>query len=766
MQINNKNLLAVILSFLVIVDLLVGFNLNFLYIRAILSFLFIILVPGLLIMLCFKIRNIGFWEYLVYAIGLSISFIMFAGLAVNWILPWLHITDKPLSLWPILLSFNLFLLILAHIAYRRNKDLHLEHKFPKFDTINNIFFIIPMLFPVLAVLGAFILNNNGPNTLTMIMLAGIATYTIVLFLFRKKLNTNMWPWVILLIGLSLILSGWLRDWHIFGVDNSYEFSIFKASLNNNFLELNSHSDPYKAMLSLSIFPDTIYFFTNILPNTLFKILPILFTFIYLNSFLLYRRIFKGNVPFLASLFLISLTMISSGISIALRQGVAFLFFTLILLILFTSEISIALRKILLFIFGASMIVSHYSTTYIALAILIIVYLTTVAHRYYTNSKNKLSIGNTNQVLKKQYVLTGSVILLLLLFGFIWYNQLTPISEDLTSFAYKSASNLGNLFASDIQSGNGGIIQNIITFTNFQQPTQVLQNYINSTNTSNLLDSYSNANTFPVNLQSPYGGLNFDRTGLDLIYLKSYTEFFFRLAILPGLILFLFFSQKLLNLVKDDIHEIFLFKILSAVTTVAGIAFLITPYFSLSYGIERAYQQVILILAPFVVLGLLWVLSLIIRNIKVRLVIVAVLLALYFLIFHGFILALSHNPESPMMLTNYGREYNYYYSRTVDISAFEWLSKLESPISLKGASSSVMKQRYLLDAYPANIKIWNCIFPECITKKDYVLSAYVNSFYRVAIVGVKSNWLTINYPSDFLKENKNIIYSNGAAEIFK
>ena len=94
MHLTRSKIFYGILAFLLIVNLLVIFNIDYFYIRAILAFIFIVTIPGLLIMLIFKIREVGFWEYLVYTIGLSIAFIMFAGLVVNWTLPFLHITDK------------------------------------------------------------------------------------------------------------------------------------------------------------------------------------------------------------------------------------------------------------------------------------------------------------------------------------------------------------------------------------------------------------------------------------------------------------------------------------------------------------------------------------------------------------------------------------------------------------------------------------------------------------------------------------------------
>src|SRR3989344_6308399 len=153
MKITKNKLFIAILAFMLLVDILVAFDLSLFYIRAILAFIFIITIPGLLIMLCLKIRDIGFWEYLVYTIGLSIAFIMFAGLHANWTLPAFGITDKPLSTIPILIEFDIFLVILSFFAYMRNKDLNFKIQFPKFSWLDRIFIVIPFCFPFMAVIG-------------------------------------------------------------------------------------------------------------------------------------------------------------------------------------------------------------------------------------------------------------------------------------------------------------------------------------------------------------------------------------------------------------------------------------------------------------------------------------------------------------------------------------------------------------------------------------------------------------------------------------
>src|SRR3989339_192772 len=349
----RTNIFIGLFLFLLIINTLIIFDVNFIYLRQILGFLFLITVPGIVLMLCFKIRNIDFWEYLVYTVGLSISFIMFAGLIVNWTLPWLNITDKPLSLFPILICFNIFLIILGIIAYKINKDFKpRDFTLPKFDTLNNIFFTIPMFFPVLSILGAFLLNNHGPNILTMIMLGGIAVYVLLLTIFRKRWDKNIWPWAIWMIGLSILLSWWLRSWYVSGVDSNLEFLVFQLTKNNSFWSINNYRNAYNAMLSLTILPTILSNLSNTENHFVFKLLfQFLFSLVPLIMFFIIQPYF---------------------IAIQIRQAIAFVFFSLLFLIYLEKDLSLPTHKLFFVIFGISMIVSHYSTSYIALVLLVII----------------------------------------------------------------------------------------------------------------------------------------------------------------------------------------------------------------------------------------------------------------------------------------------------------------------------------------------------------------------------------------------------------
>ncbi len=272
LSITKNKLFSGILLFSLVSILFVIFDIQYFYLRAIFSFLFLTIIPGLLIMLMLKIRKIGFWEYLIYTIGLSIAFLMFAGLAVNWILPWTHITDKPLSLIPLLISFNTFLLIFGLIAYKRNKDFSLKIKFPKLDWLNKIFFAIPVIFPVLSILGATILNNGGRNYLTMIMIGGIAIYVFLIVLLRDKLNGHVFPWSILFTSVSLLLMYSLRSWHILGFDINQEYQTFQLTKEYFHWSMSNFRDAYNACLSINILPTIFSLFSNINDEYIFKLI--------------------------------------------------------------------------------------------------------------------------------------------------------------------------------------------------------------------------------------------------------------------------------------------------------------------------------------------------------------------------------------------------------------------------------------------------------------------------------------------------------------
>jgi len=139
--------LALIILLLAATALAVQLNIPFL--RQILGFLSLTIIPGLLIISLLKLDKIGLTERAVLSVGLSISFLMLYGLLINSVYPLFGYTT-PLSTNSLLISFSVMLLILAAIAYLRDQSaFSLDWKKFRLDTREKVFLILPVLFPLL-----------------------------------------------------------------------------------------------------------------------------------------------------------------------------------------------------------------------------------------------------------------------------------------------------------------------------------------------------------------------------------------------------------------------------------------------------------------------------------------------------------------------------------------------------------------------------------------------------------------------------------------
>ena len=135
-----------IFVFLIATDLAILLNIPFL--RQILGFIFLTILPGLLILLILKLNKMGFTEKFVLSVGLSISFLMFFGLLINNLSLSLSY-ETLLAAIPLLISFNLAFIALAIIGRKINKEPIFSLPNLNLSTSEKAFLIVPILFPAL-----------------------------------------------------------------------------------------------------------------------------------------------------------------------------------------------------------------------------------------------------------------------------------------------------------------------------------------------------------------------------------------------------------------------------------------------------------------------------------------------------------------------------------------------------------------------------------------------------------------------------------------
>jgi len=109
---------------------------------------------------------------------------------------------KLLLTFPLLVSFNLTTLVLAVVAYRGNKDITFSPPHPGLSTQEKLLLIIPVLFPLLSIVGMRLMNTAGNNILLMFLLFLIPAYLIFIAIYQSKIPERLYPGFIYLISVS------------------------------------------------------------------------------------------------------------------------------------------------------------------------------------------------------------------------------------------------------------------------------------------------------------------------------------------------------------------------------------------------------------------------------------------------------------------------------------------------------------------------------------------------------------------------------------
>jgi uncharacterized membrane protein len=89
--------------------------------RQLIGFIYLSFIPGIIILRILKLHKLGNIQTLLYTVGLSIATLMFTGLLMNTIYPFIGIT-RPISITPLIITISAVVLVLCVISYVRDKD--------------------------------------------------------------------------------------------------------------------------------------------------------------------------------------------------------------------------------------------------------------------------------------------------------------------------------------------------------------------------------------------------------------------------------------------------------------------------------------------------------------------------------------------------------------------------------------------------------------------------------------------------------------------
>ncbi|WAI01171.1 DUF2206 domain-containing protein [Methanogenium organophilum] len=534
--------------------------------RQLISFLYIIYIPGMLVLRILGMHNLKSSETLLYSIGSSIAVLMFTGCVMNIVYPFFGI-QRPFSTIPMILTISGIILILCILCYIRDKEFAIPH-FINIDRKDYPVIFGLLLIPCLSVLGTHLMNVHHNNILLMFMIVVIALVAILIG-FDKVIPTKFYPLAIFVLTLSLLFHKSLISMNLWGWDIFHEYYLANLVIENSFWDSTIRANT-NAMLSIvSLIP----FFSSICdmdPVWVLKIIyPFIFSLVPLGLYVAVKKQTNMKIAFFSMFFFISIFTFYSEMLALARQQIAELFLVLTILVMIDKTMDRRKSLHLLYLFGASIIVSHYGLTWIYLFSLIAVWILLIlmenskiwAFKEIIYSKIRKIVdksqGNSGQIPVPFRTITLAYVLFFIMFTIFWY------------ITFSSGSVLDSVIA---------IGERIVTSISddFMNPEAAQGMSVIVTEATSMLHTITK-------------------------YLHFVTIFF----IIVGLFICVILRDKF----KFE-NEYVAFSEINFLICVGGVTI---PYFANALNTTRLYHITLIFLAPFCIIGALIVFSIIFRH---------------------------------------------------------------------------------------------------------------------------------------------------------
>jgi len=442
-----KSFLLLIFSIQIFLLVLIGLdsvNVQIPIVRQFISFIFLTFIPGILILRILKIHNIGNAETVLYSVGLSIGSLMLIGLFMNTVYPFFGIS-KPISLFNLIITINIFVLLLSIFSYLRDKNFS-KPSFLQVEEILSPTVLFLCLLPFFSIFGTYLFNGYGNNNLQMVLLLIIAVFPLVTL---KWIPERFYSLVIFVVSLSLLLHTSLISSYVWGADLNAELITANYVLKNA-LWFPSIEGDYNAMLSLVLLAPIYSIISKLSLVWCFKVVyPVIFSLVPVGLIVVYNRLTNHKIAFLACIFFITTNAFFTTIPSTARQEIAELFLVLILMLLVEKKLSDYRKSILMVLFGFSLVVSHYGLSYILLFIIGVSFLIIlILNRFPIKLRIKLD------GVKKYKIINYSFFLFILSFALAWFIYVSNASvfKNVTMIAYSIINSITDVL--NLQTSQG------------------------------------------------------------------------------------------------------------------------------------------------------------------------------------------------------------------------------------------------------------------------------------------------------------------------
>lgn len=755
------------------------------------SALFLLLgAPTLLLYRKAEILSDSGTVHLLYALGVSLLVLIVGGLAINVLLPAAGV-DRPLQ--PAVLATTWLLLDIGLLVWRADVPVlpavdwaAVWHRlmFAQFEWAQ----VLAAAALLLAVLGAVRLNNDAGGGVALLSLV-LAAAALVALMVRPAGTLSRDARCLFLVGASLLLATSLRGWYITGHDIQAEFLAFQLTNADQRWQMSALENAYNACLSINLLPTMLVQTTGLSGEVVFKLLiQLVFALVPVLTFLFSRRFLTRRLALVAATLTIAFPTFFTDMPYLVRQELAF-FFVALLLLAATEPMTRPMSRqaqedaplptpsqrsgqlILVAVFGIGVVLSHYSTTYVMLMGLLVGLLVMgvwrIASRRLRGDKES-SPSPFSMVL-----LNPLMVAFLAVASLAWAGPLTGTGghagevarETIEALTGRGSNGPGSsdvsysLFAPEDTSPRERMDQFVEETMVARQEVPRRTLVVKNPGRAELRPQLFRPTTAPL---TGIGEFVYAR-GIDPREVNNGVRFAAAGAMQVLLLAGLFWLVRRGR--KDAGRRVPLEVAYVSVGAVAALGLIVlVPNLSVDYGVLRAFQQTMLVVAPFMAAGL----ALLLRPLGARagalLVAVPVILLL---VLSGVLPALIGGQQERMALANSGSYHDRFSASESEIRAMAWLAAAEREDRFR---SRIIANRNvgvrLLAQTDNKAAVADRLYPTLLTRDGYVyLDGQVTEKGRSTIF-YTGDLLTYAYPMRALKQRKDLVYSSPRSRIFR
>jgi uncharacterized membrane protein len=333
--------------------------------RQVLGFFYFTFLPGFVILKLLKLDEFDWVETVLFSVGLSIAFLMIAGLVVNEF-SLLFGVSQPLSLVPLMIILNSLILMGGVLVYFKSEDMKIWNSEP---VEKSPFVLLFLCLPILSIVGAMYVNAYGNNLLLLFMIIAISLLFIVGVLSKKRLSSKLYPFAVLMIVIAILYHSSLISNYIvsFGSDVTFEYFLFKTTEGNAHWSSTLPSSwgigygRLNAMLSITILPTVYANILNINSTWVFKMLyPLIFSFVPLGLYQVWQAYVGKKYAFTSAfLFMAQATFYTEMFGLN-RQMISELFFVMLLIVILNKKMKSVNKTVCFMVFSFALVTSHYA----------------------------------------------------------------------------------------------------------------------------------------------------------------------------------------------------------------------------------------------------------------------------------------------------------------------------------------------------------------------------------------------------------------------